>query len=284
VSIPEHEATGDIARLYADLRAVTGLPFVNLIYRHLAAVPGALPWCWAQVRPVYSTGRAAQVAGELTAALAPSPVPTWSMEQMRRAAVPPDALPGIRAVLDQYHRANPLNLVPLAALLARMNGAPEGSGTGADPSHPAPRQPMPSGLQDLPPMLTEQEMGKTAADALWGLARLGITGPLGDMPSALRHLAHWPGLLVLALETLQPLADRCWLAQEIDTLRERRDRLVGQVMASGLLARDGLPELPAPEVRDQVRALLTRFTDGMIVRMVPQLTLLRQLVPKVPQG
>jgi hypothetical protein len=39
-AIPEEDASGDIATLYADLRATLGVPFVNLIWRHLATHPG----------------------------------------------------------------------------------------------------------------------------------------------------------------------------------------------------------------------------------------------------
>lgn len=47
--VPEHGVPPEIATLYADIRAVSGLPVVNLIWRHFAALPGVLPWVW--VRP-----------------------------------------------------------------------------------------------------------------------------------------------------------------------------------------------------------------------------------------
>ena len=46
-AIPEDQATGETADLFADLRATLGVPFVNLIWRHLATIPGALPAVWA---------------------------------------------------------------------------------------------------------------------------------------------------------------------------------------------------------------------------------------------
>lgn len=35
-SIPEAEATGATKSIYADFKAVTGVPVVNLIFRHIA--------------------------------------------------------------------------------------------------------------------------------------------------------------------------------------------------------------------------------------------------------
>ena len=46
-SIREADATGDIAVLYDDIRATLGVPVVNLIWRHLAVLPGGLSWAWA---------------------------------------------------------------------------------------------------------------------------------------------------------------------------------------------------------------------------------------------
>ena len=55
-AIPEEDASGDIATLYADLRATLGVPFVNLIWRHLATIQGGLAWAWTLVKPLYVIG------------------------------------------------------------------------------------------------------------------------------------------------------------------------------------------------------------------------------------
>ena len=52
-SVLETEATGEIADIYADIRKVLGTSVVNLIWRNLATMPGALPWAWLTVRPLY---------------------------------------------------------------------------------------------------------------------------------------------------------------------------------------------------------------------------------------
>ena len=52
-SILEADARGEIAEIYADIRKVLGTSVVNLIWRNLATMPGALPWTWGTVRPLY---------------------------------------------------------------------------------------------------------------------------------------------------------------------------------------------------------------------------------------
>jgi hypothetical protein len=45
-TISESEATGLIAQIYADIRSVYRVNAVNLVWRHLATIPGGLPWVW----------------------------------------------------------------------------------------------------------------------------------------------------------------------------------------------------------------------------------------------
>ncbi|NOJ44991.1 hypothetical protein [Bradyrhizobium archetypum] len=52
-SVLESEARGEIADIYADIRKVLATSVVNLIWRNLATMPGALEWTWSSVRPLY---------------------------------------------------------------------------------------------------------------------------------------------------------------------------------------------------------------------------------------
>jgi hypothetical protein len=52
-SVLESEARCEIADIYADIRKVLGTSVVNLIWRNLATMPGALEWTWSTVRPLY---------------------------------------------------------------------------------------------------------------------------------------------------------------------------------------------------------------------------------------
>ena len=53
IAITEQNAEGRVAEIYQDIRFTLGVPVVNLIWRHLATLPGALEWSWASVKPLY---------------------------------------------------------------------------------------------------------------------------------------------------------------------------------------------------------------------------------------
>ena len=55
-AIAEAAATGATAEIFADIRHVLGVEVVNLIWRHLATIPDALPWAWGMLRPLYADG------------------------------------------------------------------------------------------------------------------------------------------------------------------------------------------------------------------------------------
>src|SRR3546814_2598626 len=57
--------SSDLAALYDDIRRTLNVPFVNLVWRHLATIPGALPWTWAAVRPLYALPAFDQAADTL---------------------------------------------------------------------------------------------------------------------------------------------------------------------------------------------------------------------------
>ncbi|HPU53194.1 MAG TPA: hypothetical protein PK359_16670, partial [Burkholderiaceae bacterium] len=68
-AISEADARGDVAELYADIRATLGVPVVNLVWRNLATIDGALPWAWSAVRPAYVSGAVDHHAGRLKAGI-----------------------------------------------------------------------------------------------------------------------------------------------------------------------------------------------------------------------
>ena len=52
-AISEDEATGETAEIFSDIRITLGNGVVNLIWRHIATIEGALPWVWQAVKPLY---------------------------------------------------------------------------------------------------------------------------------------------------------------------------------------------------------------------------------------
>ena len=105
-AVTEAAATGEIATIFADIRQVLGVEVVNLIWRHLATIPGALPWAWATVRPLYVDGTVAAEAAALRKNLDLPKLPPFPAETLAAAGLPGDNLTTIRNILAAYHRTN----------------------------------------------------------------------------------------------------------------------------------------------------------------------------------
>jgi len=116
-SVLEADARGAIADIYADIRKVLGTSVVNLIWRNLATMPGALEWTWAAVRPLY-LGKAPLHAEAVRRTIALPDIPKFSAETLLAAGIEPADQAIIRQVLDSYQYTNALALVVLSALLA----------------------------------------------------------------------------------------------------------------------------------------------------------------------
>src|SRR5437660_12920588 len=109
-SILESEARGEIADIYADIRKVLGTSVVNLIWRNLATMPGALEWTWSTVRPLY-LGAAPFHAESVRRTIALPDLPGFSADTLRAAGVDEADQAIIGHVLDSYQYTNALALV-----------------------------------------------------------------------------------------------------------------------------------------------------------------------------
>ncbi|BDG73915.1 hypothetical protein [Roseomonas fluvialis] len=246
MSLPElreSEAPPVVAATYAALRDATGVPQVNLIWRHAAALPGVLDWLWAQARPALASGAAAGGRDRIAAALALPALP------------PLHAPPGVAALVETYNRGNLTNLAVLTAVRLRAGGLAPGRAAAPAPiGAPLPAPPPLPRLDALPPALAD------AARAL--AARHGLSDP-AVMPSLYLHLAHWPAVLGALPDALAPLfAD--------GALARTRDAAVAAAEdeAPALIACLGAPP-PEPAGLRRFLDTLALFTREVIPGMVP---------------
>src|SRR5215212_2826677 len=125
-SVLESEARGEIADIYADIRKVLGTSVVNLIWRNLATMPGALQCTCSTVRPLY-LGDAPLHAQAVRQTIALPEWPGFSTDTLAAAGVDEAERALIHGVLDSYQHTNALALVEVAALLEELNGFGEDS-------------------------------------------------------------------------------------------------------------------------------------------------------------
>ena len=69
----EADAPAAIAAIYEDIKRATGIPQVNLIFRHLATVPDMLARTWDILGPLYVSGQISEYAGTIVRSAMPSP-------------------------------------------------------------------------------------------------------------------------------------------------------------------------------------------------------------------
>jgi len=98
-AIAEASATGAAAEIFADIRRVLGVEVVNLIWRHLATIPEALPWAWGMLRPLYTGGTIAGEAQALHAGLSLPHLPSLPHDLLIAIGLGSDEQAAIRNIL-----------------------------------------------------------------------------------------------------------------------------------------------------------------------------------------
>jgi hypothetical protein len=261
-SIPEREAQGEIAVLYADIRATFRVGVVNLLWRHLATIDGALPWAWGALKPLFAGGHIAAAANTFRAARPVPQVEPLPREVLACAGLDAAAQGEVANLVQAYDRVNPLSLLASLLLRAALAGEPPAAASPGAPAQdvgsPIPTPPLPD-LAALPP---------TEAALVIRMNRLGTIRPDPVMTSLYRHLALWPGALALAYALLLPLDAR----GELQAAGTAALRLARECAAplQGLILTEELPAC-APELD----AALARLVEDSIMRMTVAASVLR---------
>lgn len=266
-AIVEASATGAVAEIFADIRRVLGVEVVNLIWRHLATIPDALPWAWGMLRPLYVDGTIAAEAQALHGQLSLPHLPRLPDEIFAAIDLGNNERTSIREVLAAYDRTNAMALVALSALLCWLDepSTPHDRIAEEIPAPPSkPLAPMP-----LPPLPALDTLPEAVATLVLTLNRLGTRRENPLLASMYRHLAYWPTYLALSWTLIAPLDGDGSLETAI------ADALVkARVQAALLVTRLRAPPLD-PTTAVAIRAAVEPFAGDVIAKMVVICTLLR---------
>ena len=268
-AITEKDATGEIAELYADIRKTLGIPLVNLIWRNLATMPGALAWAWLSVKPFYESGQIQNESVELIEGQWLPDLPRLPRETLRAVGVDAEAEGIIRGVLQSYDRSNPLNLVSSCTLFALLrNETPDKT------TRPAANRSQPAIDVTLPTLINLHETSVETAELVRAVNRLGARGRDHILVSMPRHLAHWPGFLALYWALIAPLDTNGDLHRCIDAVLAN-----GRTRGARLASAIGQTMQPPEELRAAIEATLDDFCRNAISRMIPVVSLLKKAMP-----
>lgn len=273
--LPESRATGELRRIYAEIRQLSGVPMVALIYRHLATIPGALAWSWRVIEPAMRAGVLQRKAWALAQDAVIPHQPAIPAAALRAAGITPADERQIALVLDAYNRANPVNIMTVRCLWLHLAGKSScAAETASWPAwEPPPAPPA------LPPMIDPAAMSPTVRELVLLLTDRGSAdSPSPLWPSLYRHLAHWPAFLGYAAVIIPPAFDA------IDAAASRLQRQVDAAaagMARGLAPPRDL-DAPAGEQARQLQSAIERFSSR-IPEMVVIGTVLRRALPDESQ-
>ncbi|HLM13825.1 MAG TPA: hypothetical protein VK362_15645 [Reyranella sp.] len=243
-AIAEASAAGETADLFADIRATVGVRVVNLVWRHLATLDGALPWAWRAVKPLYLQGMADRAVVDFRHDM--------SLPKLGSLAGPEPA--SVDAVLASYDHSNTVNLFALGALAARLRGDVASEGTLEE----GPRLPAPD--VDLPPLASEADVSPETWQRVLRLNRFGDRPEPVILASMYRHLAHAPDFLRRLEAALMPAQADGSLDQAILANRRsayQRARVLGRAIAAD-----------RPAQSEQIEASVSAFVEHAIGKMV----------------
>ena len=259
--VGEASAAGEVAAVYEEIRMTTGVPFVSLLYRHLAVEPEILKRAWARVAPVLSSPEGRSAAAEFARVESPAVV---AIPASALAAVCVDAeeLDAITATLDSYARANSGNLLACQILV----GPPSSTAAKQERAAAAPDH-GPVAESALLPMRDLRDLA-TPTVALLEEISVCLSGGVRPLivPSLWRHFGHRPALLALLWTSLRPALLRGSLDRHVDAL----------VCRAGLVAREfGRDEAADGRTADLVRPFL-RTIPTMLVCVAMMRSALRE--------
>jgi hypothetical protein len=269
--IRENEAPPETAGLYDDIRRETGLPVVNLIYRHFATLPGVLPWVWGLLRPALRSGQVDEALQRIGATLR-LPTPRGLSAALSGLDDLGDAdRQDIAAILDVYNRGNLLNLINLNAVRIVLDRRDPGDA--AAPSGQRVERMERVCRGPTPPLPKLAELSDEVGSLVRSLAALHSAGD-GVIPSLYLHLAYWPPLLAAARAPIGELiagGELEWVRSDLQRLAVAEARGLAQAMT---------PDRPAPaEHVEPLRRALEIFAGRLIGEMAVIGRVLRQALP-----
>ena len=251
--LTEREATGEKARIYAEMRRLGGVPMVALIFRHIATLPGGIEWAWGALGPAWKAGRVQEAAWRIAGEAPLEPLTPMPREALLALGVDDAALREIGVVLRAYNLANPENLLSVLCLTRLLGGA------SGEPHVDARDWVPPPAPGPLVPMIDVARAPPEVAALLDLVATPGDDGGPRLVQSLYRHFGHRPAFLALVVTLLLPRIRDGSVAMAAAGIRMKMDEASRDLVRS-------MAAPPAPH--PGVRAALERFGGNVIPQMI----------------
>jgi hypothetical protein len=272
-TVSEKDAAPNLSAIFLDIKQTLGVSFVNLIWRHLATIPGGLEMTWSLAKPLYASQVVNESARQLRGQtiLVDSFVP-WPDPVRDALGLSAQDHREIVLLLEDYGHANSRALLILsylhASLSAQVLAANEDGLVGSNTIaliDPLARMAPNTGalIKSARPLPATAELSAEVAKLIKILNTFGEPISSPAEPSLYRHLSYWPSFLAAFWVAVEPLERRGILVQESIDTQARAQRMASQWR---LLA--GSENVMAPDSVSQVLKSLDHFTHAVISRMI----------------
>lgn len=233
--VAEHEAEGEIERVYHEIRQTLRVTGVNLLFRKWAG-DGLLPVIWKALRPGVETRAFERAADRLRVEAAQAALALEPLGPSLLTAVGESQAFHIGSALDLYHYINPKLL--LIAAMTRQGLAKKTL------QHSSPLDHDPELIErGFPPRMYAMEMEDQHPDdeRLRELFEdIQKTLSLQSINSDYRTLALWPDYLAAAWARLKPIVQRPEYVRRIDSLRQLAEVLAAELPFPAKIGRETL--------------------------------------------
>ncbi|MGE0699279.1 MAG: hypothetical protein AB7O57_09315 [Hyphomicrobiaceae bacterium] len=193
------DAPAATTRIYDDIARLAGIPLPALIWRHIATRPDVLAAAWQALRPLYAAGLVQESAWRTVRETLAGETSAVTAGALRARKLGGDTIAAYGRVLASYNRSNPVNIVGVRILLARMDVA-----SPVEPLPAAAPWSPPEPIRDLAPMVPVREIPEAIRRLIDALAADPAIDRASVVPSLYRHLVPWPALIEAIHADLEP--------------------------------------------------------------------------------
>lgn len=287
LTISEKEADPSVTAIFADIKETLGVPFVNLIWRHLATIPGGLNMTWSLAKPLYvsqvlnASARTLRAQTTLVDRVTP-----WPDSVRTTLGLSAQDKSEIVLLLEDYGHANSRALLVLSYLHASLSGEslsgnisgnkvePKGSHTAAliDPLARV-EQNKDALIKPARPLPATADLPTNVVALIKILNTFGEPMPSPAEPSLYRHLSYWPSFLAAFWLAVEPMEREGVLMREGINLYERASSMVSQWKPA-----DNASERISPDSVSQVLKSLDHFTYAVIARMIVHGDMMKRMI------
>jgi hypothetical protein len=219
--VPEHKATGEIERVYHEIRQTLRVSGVPLVFRLWAAEGSLLPEFWEALRPNAETRRFEDGADRLRSEAVALADRLGRLKALQKVRLGESQAYHAKAALDAYHYVDSKVLLILSSAALSLEGATIGRPTSALVGADRIERGVPPRMCALE--MVEEEPNHRAAGDLFAEIRAAFA--LSVVPAEYRALALWPRYLAAAWQALKPLRERDEYREAALWLRQRSREL-----------------------------------------------------------